>query len=188
MMSHLTQFTSVYSATNTNKVSEEVILKYQNKLPDALLNLWKSHGFGKYNNGLIEIINPDEYQITLEHWLGKKVDNYVPIALSAFGRLFYYRKLTETDEDVSVINPHYKEIDVCVWSLQSFFDDYVCQEDVMQFELQKELFTQALDVHGGLKSGEMYYFVPALPLGGAESIDYIQKGNASVHLDFLLQL
>lgn len=184
----MTNFKSTYSPTKTTKASKDVVLKYKNILPKYLINIWEETGFGKYNNGLIEIINPDEYQNTLELWLGKKVDNYIPIALSAFGRLFYYRKLTEADEDVSVINPHYKEIDVCVWSLQSFFDDYLCQEDVMQFELQKELFTQAVDVHGALKSGEMYYFVPALPLGGAESIDYIQKGNSIVHLSFLLQL
>lgn len=182
------KFKSTYTPTNTAKASSDNISKYESILPKYLIDIWKETGFGKYNNGLIEIINPDEYQTTLEQWLGRKVDNYTPIAVSAFGRLFYYRKLTDTDEDVSVIDPHYKEINVCVWSLDDFFDNYICEEEPLQFELQKDLFTQALALNGELAINETYHFVPALALGGAEAIDYVQKGNTVVHLNFLLQL
>ena len=34
----------------------------------------------------------------------------------------------------------------------------------------------------------MYYFVPALRLGGEETIEHLDKGDARVHLDFLYQL
>ncbi len=38
----------------------------------------------------------------------KEVENYVPFAISGFGELFYYWKLTETDGDVCMIDSQYR--------------------------------------------------------------------------------
>lgn len=45
----------------------------------------------------------------------------LPIAISAFGLVFYYRLLSEDgDEDVSFIDPHNSDIGVTAWSLTDF--------------------------------------------------------------------
>ena len=98
----LDEFTAKYKPTDAKVASEALIKSYSQKLPSALIELWKTKGLGKYNDGLIEIINPEDFEGDLERTLGKKVPNYVPIAMGAFGDLFYYRKLTDTDEDVCV--------------------------------------------------------------------------------------
>lgn len=54
-----------------NRVSDDIIEKYKAHLPEALLELWKIHGFGFYGNGLIQIINPELYQSVLWDWLMK---------------------------------------------------------------------------------------------------------------------
>ena len=58
----------------------------------------------------------------------------------------------------------------------------------MNINLKEELFNQAKEKLGNLESKEIYFFVPALILGGAENIKYIKKGNAVTHQLLLLEL
>lgn len=162
--------------------------KFKEQVPDALIELWEECGLGKYGEGLIELIDPDQYRATLRTWLGKETPNYTPIALSAFGDLFYFRKLTETDEDVCILEGHYRAINTCTWSLESFFNSYLTDPGIQDEILRRPLFEAALGKLGPLHAGEAYYFVPALALGGAESEEFLEKGNAAVHLDLLFQL
>ena len=54
--------------------------------------------------------------------------------------------------------------------------------------LKKDLFEQAYKTKGKLQTNQIYFFVPSLILGGKESIECIDKGDANVHQDLLLQL
>jgi hypothetical protein len=99
-------FSIQYPATDNCTVAPDTLIdKYSAKLPAYLIDLWKSSGLGKYRDGLIELINPEDYEEVLHTWLGKATPNYVPFAISAFGELFYYRKFTETDEIEFVPRP-----------------------------------------------------------------------------------
>jgi RNA polymerase primary sigma factor len=95
---------------------------------------------------------------------------------------------SDTDEDVSVIDVHYKDIQVVNWSLIEFIETDLCDDDFLNNFLDFPLFQEALAKEGNLSEGEIYSFVPALALGGAKEIGYVQKVNAKVHLDFLFQL
>jgi hypothetical protein len=184
----LAPFLKTYSPTLAKPVTQEILDKYKDKVPASLLELWQKHGFGKYNDGLLELINPDEYQQTLETWLGKKIPQYLPIAITAFGDLFYYRKLTPDDEDICLLETHYRNISTCTWNLNDFFNEYLLEEDILSDILRNDLFQQSLKKCGPLEIGEMYCFVPALAIGGAEEVEYVEKGNARVHMDLLFQM
>ena len=54
--------------------------------------------------------------------------------------------------------------------------------------LFKPLYDEALKEIGSLNHNEIFFFVPALVLGGAENIKYIKKGDANVHHQVLLQI
>lgn len=177
-----------YLPTNVSAVDPEIIRQFKDRLPSSLIGIWEVNGFGKYNEGLIEIINPNDYFDTLYTWLGRKVDNFLPIAISGFGDLFYYRKLSEKDEDICVLNPHYRKVDTCTWDSNSFFDQYLCDPGIQEGVLRKTLFEEAVLKFGRLENSGIFLFAPALAMGGAESIKYVQKGNCIVHLDILFQL
>ncbi|MBB6501039.1 T6SS immunity protein Tdi1 domain-containing protein [Pedobacter cryoconitis] len=183
----LTHFSKKYHPTLTVKAESELMNRYAHILPSSIINLWSTKGLGKYNDGLIELINPDDFQDDLERTLGRKVPNYVPIAISGFGELFYYRKLTAVDEDVCVFDPHYKQIETCVWSLVDFFNGYLCDSYIMTEILRIKLFKAALKKLGHLENNEIFFFVPPLALGGKVSLDRLAKGNCQVHLDLLFQ-
>ena len=190
-------FLENYPPFNCNPAAPELLKKYADKVPQPLLDLWKNVGLGKYKHGLIELINPDDYNDTLWTWLGKEVENYVPIAIDAFGALYYYRLLEtppdleefiEVAEDVCVVEIHDREIRTCKWSIEEFFNDYLNDEEVMKYFLRVELFKEANLKEGFLSNGEIYYFAPALMLGGAETIENVQKGDARTHQELLFEM
>ncbi|MBW1294812.1 T6SS immunity protein Tdi1 domain-containing protein [Aquimarina litoralis] len=173
---------------NTSPVSENIIDEYKAKVPEYLIDLWKLNGFGKYNNGLIELVNPKDFEPSLWTWLGKEVENYVPFAISGFGELFYYRKLTETDEDVCMIDIQYRKIETIVWSLESFFKDFLTNEEDREEWLRETLFKKAIAEQGDLEKNEVFTFTPILALGGALETKYLKKGNAQVYQDIVFQM
>ena len=180
---------SVDQAGNT--VSFETVKKYQAYLPEALLELWQNHGFGFYGNGLLQIINPELYQDELWSWLMKDEPDMtrLPIAISAFGLVFYYRLLSEDgDEDISFIDPHNSDIGVTAWSLTDFFNDWICDDEIIEQFLEKSALAKAQTQYGKLAENQMYCYLPALRLGGRASDLNLDKGDAATHLDFLYQL
>jgi hypothetical protein len=184
----LDEFTTKYKPTDAIIANDELVKRYSEKVPSALIELWKTKGFGKYNDGIIEIVNPEDFKGDLERTLGKEVPNYVPIAIGAFGDLFYYRKLSDTEEDVCLFDPHFRKIHVCCWSLTEFFNAFLCDEEIINRNLSKALFEAATKKLGKLKNGEIFFFTPALALGGTPTIEYVDKGNCHVHLEILFQL
>ncbi len=173
---------------NRTSVSESIIEEYKEKVPQSLIDLWKSDGFGKYNNGLIELVNPKDFETSLWTWLGQEVENYVPFAISGFGELFYYRKLTETDEDVCMIDIQYREAEVIVWSLDSFFEDVLTNEEEREEWLRETLFKKAIAEQGGLEQNEVFTFTPVLAMGGDTETKYLKKGNAQIYQDIVFQM
>jgi hypothetical protein len=168
--------------------SEETIKKYADKVPGSLIEIWKTSGLGKYNGGLIEFVNPSDFESSLWTWLGREVPNYVPFAISAFGELFYYRKLTETDEDVCLVDIQYRKIETLVWSMDDFLDDFLPNEEDRNMWLREQLFKEAINKKGNLAKHEIFTFAPVLAFGGAEEVEYIQKGNASVYQELVFQM
>ena len=180
---------SVDQAGNT--VSFETVKKYQAYLPEALLELWQNHGFGFYGNGLLQIIHPELYQDVLWSWLMKDQPDMtrLPIAISAFGLVFYYRLLSEDgDEDISFIDPHNSDIGVTAWSLTDFFNDWICGDEIIEQFLEKSALAKAQTQYDKLSDNQMYCYLPALRLGGRASDLNLDKGDAATHLDFLYQL
>ena len=173
------------------KASAEHVNKYRGHLPEALLELWQTHGFGFYGDGLIQLIDPDRYRDNLWGWLMREEPDMerLPIALGAFGEVFYYRKLSDDgDEDVSYLNPHTSEGDCLIWSLPDFFNQWCCDNENIATLLQPDRVRQAAQTQGPLADNEIYYFVPALRLGGSGGMNTVARGDAAVQLDLLLHL
>lgn len=185
----LEKFKEQYQTETSNAIlSEKLITEYKEKVPSLLIEIWKTTGFGKYNNGLIEIINPKDYEDNLWTWLGGEKTNYTPFAISGFGELFYYRKLNETDEDVCFIDIQYRKIETLVWSMESFFEDFLTNDEDRKMWLREELFVKAISEKGKLQKGEIFTFVPILAIGGAEEMNYLEKGNACIYQDLVFQM
>jgi hypothetical protein len=181
-------------AGNLKKPGDKIINFFEDKLPADLISFWKEYGFGDYGDGIIKVINPEEYADVLGIWLGREKDwSRIPILISGFGDIFYFRQINETAEDVSVVHLHYRKIKVCTdyksYTLQFFFENYIINDGFSEPFLRKELFEASQKKLGKLKLDEIFFFVPALIMGGGqENINIVEKGNAVVHQDLLFQM
>ena len=59
-------YTKVYDAP------QEVISKYSGVLPYELINIWKIFGLGIFEDGFLQLVNPDEYQEILDDTYNNK--------------------------------------------------------------------------------------------------------------------
>ncbi len=175
------------------------IEKYRSKLPDALLSVWQSEGWGAYADGLFWIVDPDQYTATLKQWLSgsdlEHVDNYHVIARDAFGSLYawgehYQRSITISSLAGGIValksqlqqrqtNPDR--------ALGIFFATATKADFDFEDRMGNPLFERALAKLGPLLESEMYAFEPALSLGGRADLDGLVKVDMDVHLALLDQ-
>lgn len=189
MNSCMKRFLELYKPQeNLTKPDDEILNFGRQMLPKEIVELWEEYGFGEYGDGLIKVIDPREYMNSLYTWLGQKDFNKIPIIMTAFGDIFYYRKLEDNENDISILDIHYRKIDVCTYSYEDFFEGYILDKDIIKSVLKKDLFNEAVKTLGQLKYEEIFFFTPALVLGGAENIKYVKKGKASIHHQVLLQI
>ena len=173
---------------NLQKPDEEVLKFFKKILPNEIIELWEEYGFGEYGNGLIKVVNPRDYMNSLYAWLGRIDYTKIPIIVTAFGDIFYYRKLEDDKNDVSMLDIHYRKIAVCSYSYQDFFEKYIVDKKVIKNVLKVDLYKKAEKKLGVLNYNDIFFFVPALVLGGKEDIKYIDRGNGVVHQHILFEI
>ena len=71
----------------------ELVSAYEGVLPDSLLDLWRRKGLGFYGDLQLALIDPRPWQSVLDRWIISPPGTAprVPIALTPFGTLLYYR-------------------------------------------------------------------------------------------------
>ena len=175
------------------EVPASSIERYRGKLPDKLLEYWAEHGWCGYGNGIFWLVNPQEYEGVVASWIeGTKLeqhDTYHLIARGAFGGLYLWGERTGYSLKISSI------VSRCV------IHDFEPTPEIMDRRLQDfllsisvksndfgDLFKPARKKLGTLRHDEMYGYVPALMLGGPDTLDHLEKVKAVEHLIFLSQL
>ncbi|MBF4555735.1 DUF1851 domain-containing protein [Pseudomonas sp. p50] len=169
------------------------IERYRGKLPNQLLEYWVEHGWCGYGDGIFWIVNPQEYEGVVASWLeGTKFadfDNYHLIARSAFGDLYLWGEQTGASLKLTSILSRYT-------THTSIFTGEQMDKGLRNFLLSRDvdtnnygdLFKPAKKKLGTLRHDEMYGFVPALMLGGPDTLDHLEKVKAVEHLTILSQI
>ena len=182
-------FVKVYKpGIDLTKPDEKILEFGRQMLPQEIIYLWETYGFGEYADGFLKVVDPREYMNSLYTWLGDVDYNKIPIMVSAFGDIFYYRKLENNENDISMLNIHYRRVDICAWSYQLFFEKFIIDSENRKKILKEDLYNEAVESLGKLKYNEIFFFVPALVIGGAEDIKFVKKGDAKVHHQVLFQI
>lgn len=146
------------SVPGQKSASHELVATYKDILPAALLELWRKKGLGFYGAQKLALIDPRPWQSVLDNWISPGPDGVprIPIALTSFGTLVYYRKLTQADEDVASIDPVSGEMHVLAWNLLDFFNQFLCQETTPEPLFLPDMALAAAQECGQLAPGEVY--------------------------------
>ena len=175
------------------EVPASSIERYRGKLPKLLLEYWAEHGWCGYGDGIFWIVNPQEYDGVVSSWIeGTKYgerDTYHLIARSAFGDLYLWGENTGFSLKITSV------LSRCV------LHNFELKTEEMDRELQGFLLSREVDTNdygemfkpakkklGMLRHDEMYGFVPALMLGGPDTLDHLEKVKAVEHLTLLSQI
>ena len=170
------------------KPEQRFIEEAKKIVPKEIIDLWNNYGFGEYGDGIIKIVNPEDYMGILYDWLGKEDFTRIPIIVDAFGDIFYYRYLGNDGNDISVVDVHYGNIQVCTYSYQDFFSKFMIDTNANDIYLRRKLFNEAINKCGKLAMNEAYFFKPTIKTAGYEHIDFIEKGDCKSSQEFLFRL
>lgn len=168
--------------TVTEKVSDELIKKYETLLPEELISLWKEKGFGTFYGGYLKVINPEDYRELLEksYFLANES---IPIMATAFGDIITWEK----DRYVGIVEYRYGENDVMESGFKYFLMDLEFGElDGEYLKIKK--YNAAVKKYGEPAYDECFGYVPLLALGGKESVNNLKKVKIREHIALITEM
>ena len=193
------------SPSHVTAVEPDYIETFRGRLPDMLLRLWADYGWGSWNQGKIWVWDPVLLQPVIEAVFDGDPDYHpeelIPFAYSAFGSIYMWRG------SYRIIRFHWLRN----YAIEQTYNDWnsradvpISQDQVIVNALSGEIRTsrnsstfawtdetgadmlpQAIAQLGELAPGEVYGFVPALRMGGANRVENLQRLPIVEHMMFL---
>jgi hypothetical protein len=175
------------------------IKAYRGKLPDYLLQFWADHGWCSWSNGQYWLCDPALARPVLDYVFrgdpDLDPDRMIAYGYTAFGDIdiWYGDATIRLNLPMNKVRVEPREFDE---EHQRYWTDEIIVgmrlsgrvAAVMapwEDENLKNMMPQALERLGRLEWGEIYGFVPALSLGGRNTVDHLRKMPLVEHLVFL---
>ena len=177
---------------------KEVIEKYRNMyqgqsyFPEELIWIWENMGFGVYEDGFLQIVNPDEYEFVFEY-IDKLLEPTVVWGVTALGDLLVW----EGNDNWTIAPDEGNRIDLIDVSnldnkvlggaidvdLNILLGD---EDDLIDFYNAKP-YLQIKGKLPKLEYGQCYGYVPALALGGTKSNKNLKVVDTKSYIDIIGQ-
>ena len=167
------------------KVSEEIINKYKNKVPEQVLDIWQNYGFGTFLNGYLKIVNPEEYEELLK-------ETYIPVEdepiefntvlfATAMGDLIVWEYVDEEISSIILVSYRRGCSSMILASFRNFFR-VLNEEAFRKRKLKWDPYLQAREKYGEPAYDECFGYVPLLGLGGKDTVDNLKKVKLKEHI------
>lgn len=183
-------------------VPNTLISEYSGKVPDFLLEVWKTHGLGDWGQGLYNLCSPNDFSGLLAQ-IFHADDNLSHQDCHVFGYSAFGRNLSVWSERYGVVNidllnarvscqaltnPTRKiDANIAMSTALSMYADALKAMNVFDDD-GKPLFARAVKKLGNLDVGQAFGFFPALAMGGAPRLENLRIVPALEHFIFLAQL
>lgn len=184
---------------NITSVTQMAVEKYTGQLPPRLLDYWAEYGFCSFNNGLISLVNPDDYTDVVNTWLKGtgvlELDKFHVIARSGFGVMYLWGENSGQSWNIEPLegrifhngNDEEKIKNGKANDLVQEFFGVISKDnlDLKDRETRKHIFDIATSRFGALNDEEMFTFEPAPFLGGARTLKSLNKVNFFIQCEIL---
>jgi hypothetical protein len=173
----------------------------RSRLPGALIDYWSELGIGVICDGMFQFCDPDNFEDIVDGILGNDPDFFGAGSVccygySAFSELYGWHKekgsctidlmfgvvdtnIPSSDREKSVhsrVGPDRR--------LPAYLSAINESGDIVDAK-KRPLFARARKKLGKLSRGECYGFVPAIGIGGAIDLQYLQRLPAAEHFAFI---
>lgn len=162
-------------------IPEEIINKYQGKIPNELIEVWKEKGSGTLLKGYLKIINPDVYDDLIQEVYLRSKDA-IPLFITSMGDIIVWEK----DRYLNLLNFRKNTVNVISAGFDFFLDDLE-DESFLEEELDWQPYPGAIEKLGEPEFDECFGYVPLLGLGGPEEINNLEKVKFKEHIYLITQ-
>ncbi|WP_273087730.1 GAD-like domain-containing protein [Capnocytophaga gingivalis] len=179
-------------------VPQSLINKYTGVLPEALIEVWKRTGFGIYEHGFIQFVDPEEWDFVLEY-INMINDPVIVFAITALGDILTWEGIGYLGQGNHINMIYVNDGDEDVQSGDDIFfwlgEDFDCNnkdESNINFSsyeksYRSKNYNKIKKVLPPLKYGQCYGYVPIPALGGKKSYKNLQIVDAKVYVDLIGQ-
>ena len=174
-------------------VPQDVVNKYKDLLPDELITIWQTMGFGIYEDGFLQLVNPDEYEFAFEY-IDKLLEPSIIWGVTALGDLLMWEGnkgwTIAPDEGNRVVLINVRKCNSRVLGDMDFILNFTLGDKTAIANKTYFDSKSYLDIKGKLpplRYGQCYGYVPALALGGSASIKNLKIVDAKIYIDIIGQ-
>ena len=177
---------------------KEVIEKYkkmyqgQSYFPEELIWIWENMGFGVYEDGFLQIVNPDEYEFVFEY-IDKLLEPTVVWGVTALGNLLVWEGndnwtiAPDEGNRYSFIDVNELKDSVDSSRVDVFLNILVNDEEDLTEDFAAKPYLQIKGKLPKLEYGQCYGYVPALALGGTKSNKNLKVVDTKSYIDIIGQ-
>jgi len=157
------------------KVSDNLISKYNGKVPNEILDLWKEFGFGTFMDDYIKVVNPDDFEEILQE-TSKRYKDAIVLFSTSLGDLIVW-----SDNYVRLVSYRYGTVKTILFSFDFFFNN-IRDEDFRNEDLEWQPYQKAIEKYGKPAYNECFGYVPLLGIGGEEKVENLDKVKLVEHI------
>lgn len=161
-------------------VPADTIEAYRDRLPDEVLRIWETQGYGTAVNGFLKVVDPDQYATRLQGCLPSA--EMIPIFATGMGDVIVWNGSAIRSVEFRYLT---------VRGLGNSFARFgkFIRDDVLLNEFfHWEPYPAAVKQYGSLEFNQCFGYVPILALGGAESVENLEKLQIFEHIQIITQL
>jgi hypothetical protein len=164
------------------RVPQNIIDKYKEKIPNELLQVWQQYGFGSILNGYLKIINPDKFQDIMNESYFRS-DVAIPIFSTGMGDIIAW----EENRYLRMLNYRRGGFKGISAGFEFFFSDLE-NDSFCEKYLGWQPYLEAVKKYEQPAFDECFGYVPILGLGGPEKVENIDKVKLIEHICIITNL
>lgn len=184
---------NINSYIKVSEVPKNIIEKYKNIIPEELIYIWENMGFGIYENGFLQMVNPDEYEFIFEY-VDKLLEPAIVWGITALGDLLVW----EGNENWTIAPDEGNRffllnVRSCkrgvIGDIDATLNTFIGREFFIKDKdfFNSKVYLDIKDKLPKLNYGECYGYVPALALGGSKSVKNLKVVDAKAYIHLIGQ-
>lgn len=163
--------------------SQKMADEYRQKLNPSIVALWEKVGFCSFENGLFWLVNPTEWESSVQEFPFSQTASAIPILRGSFGSIV----VVLSDGSIGEINALLGNFSDVTFNLDVYFLGPMRMNGYCDDAFVEKLHKKAFKKLGRIKSDECYGFEPLLSLGGPEDTEHMVRVKAREHLSLIAQ-
>ncbi|CEP46540.1 Domain of uncharacterised function (DUF1851) [[Clostridium] sordellii] len=174
------------------EVPDDIVNKYKGRVPEELIKIWETYGFGTFLNGYLKIINPEEYEDLLSETYIQNDENIkfmTTLFATGMGDLIIWEYVSDEDSTITLLKYRIGKYRIIGPKLKIFLKLLELKdEDFLNEELGWAEYSKAIELYSKLDYDECFSYVPLLPLGGKESVCNLKKVKLIEQINLITDL